>query len=144
MTITDASPYVPPLRLYVTDDLSADQPVRLSADQAHYLQHVMRRKAGDTLALFNGRDGEWAAVIDGFGKGWCAVDTQNHLRLTTAGSDVWVLFAPVKRARLDFMIERAVELGASANKPVSTRFTTVERVKEERLVANAVEAAEQC
>lgn len=144
MTIADASPYVPPLRLYVGDDLDAGRPVRLSADQAHYLQHVMRRKAGDALALFNGRDGEWAAIIDGFGKGWCAVTAHSRLRPQAAGPDVWLLFAPVKRARLDFMVEKAVELGASAIMPVITRFTNVERVKEERLAANAVEAAEQC
>lgn len=144
MTIPEASPYVPPLRLYVADGLAPGQPVRLSADQAHYLQHVMRRKAGDGLALFNGRDGEWAAVIGGFGKGWCAVTAHTLLRPQAAGPDVWLLFAPVKRARLDFMAEKAVELGVSAIKPVITRFTNVERVKEERLMANAIEAAEQC
>lgn len=144
MRESEIGPYRPPLRLYVADTLAPSAIIRLGSDQAHYLQHVMRRKPGDAVALFNGRDGEWSARIDSFAKAGGAARVDERLRPQVAGSDLWLVFAPVKRARLDFMVQKAVELGVSAIKPVMTRFTMVERVKETRLIANAVEAAEQC
>lgn len=134
----------PKLRLYVTDDLAQAAGIRLGADQAHYVQHVMRRRAGDDVGLFNGRDGEWKARIDGFGKGWCSVVPERQIAPQVNEPDLWYLFAPVKHARLDYMMEKATELGVSRICPVLTRRTAVSRIKRERLQANAVEAAEQC
>lgn len=134
----------PKLRLFVAADLTAGASVGLDAAQAHYLGTVMRARKGDALALFNGRDGEWRAVIDGFGKGWCSVALGERLRPQTAEPDLWLVFAPIKRARIDFIAEKATELGVSALWPIFTRHTAVGRVNVERLRANAVEAAEQC
>lgn len=137
-------PYRPATRLYVEADLAAEAVVELGADQSHYLQHVLRCKPGDRVNLFNGRDGEWLAEIEGLRKGRGQLRAERRLRPQQASPDLWLVFAPVKRARLDYMVQKAVELGVSALIPVVTRFTMVERVKEERLVANAIEAAEQC
>lgn len=132
------------IRLYVESDLSAAATVGLSADQAHYLQHVMRAKAGESVALFNGRDGEWLAEIQGFGKGWASLTVSTQRRPQIVEPDLWLVFAPIKGARIDFVAEKATELGVSTLWPVFTRRTVVSRVKEERLFANAVQAAEQC
>lgn len=131
-------------RLYVPDPLAAGAVVGASAEQAHYLRSVLRMKGGEEVLLFNGRDGEWSARIEGLGKGWASLAVEAQRRPQTAEPDVWLLFAPIKRARLDFLLQKAVELGASRIAPVLTQRTQVERVKTERLVANAIEAAEQC
>lgn len=132
------------IRLYLDADLSAAASVGLGADQAHYLQHVMRAKPGQEVALFNGRDGEWRAVIEGYGKGWASLAVADQRRPQTGEPDLWLLFAPIKGARIDFVAEKATELGVSQIWPVFTRRTVVTRVNEERLFANAVQAAEQC
>lgn len=131
-------------RLYVEDDLGDGMTVGLAAAQAHYLQHVLRLGSGDVVALFNGRDGEWHASIDGFGRGWCSLVVDAQTRQQGMEPDIWLLFAPIKRARLDFLVQKAVELGASRLQPVMTRHTDVKRVNVERLRANVAEAAEQC
>lgn len=140
----NTGPYVTPIRLFVTADLVAGGVVALDPDQAHYLEHVIRRKAGDKVRVFNGRDGEWIAEINDLRKGRGGLRLLEQGRPQGAGPDLWLLFAPVKRARLDFMVQKAVELGVSAIRPVFTRFTNVERIKENRLESNAIEAAEQC
>lgn len=140
----DAQPYKAATRLYVAEDLAASGTVSLTPDQAHYLQHVLRRQPGDEILVFNGRDGEWTAVIANLRKGRGELTIGRQLRPQTQGPDLWLLFAPVKRTRLDFLVQKAVELGAAAIQPVFTRFTMVERVKETRMSANAIEAAEQC
>lgn len=132
------------IRLYVEADLAPDATVGLATDQAHYLQHVMRAKTGDAVALFNGRDGEWLAAIEGFGKGWASLTVSQQRRPQRIEPDVWLVFAPIKGARIDFVAEKATELGISTLWPVFTRRTVVSRVNEERLFANAVQAAEQC
>lgn len=134
---------IPQLRLYVTGDLGAGVSVGLAAAQAHYLNHVMRAKKGEAVAVFNGRDGEWRAVIEGFGKGWCSLAVEAQMRPQKAEPDLWLVFAPIKRARIDFIAEKATELGVAALWPVFTRHTAMTRVNVERLAANAVEAAEQ-
>ncbi len=134
----------PKVRLYVEADLVARGTVGLSAERAHYLNHVMRLGRGDEIGLFNGRDGEWRAVIDAVGRGWCSLTVAAALAPQTQVPDLWLVFAPVKRARIDFIAEKATELGVSALLPVFTRYTVVERVNRERLEANAREAAEQC
>ncbi len=116
----------------------------LPVSQAHYLHHVMRLKAGDELALFNGRDGEWRGRVAGFGKGGCSIAVSAQLRAQETEPDLWLVFAPLKRARIDYLAQKATELGVTALRPVITRLTAVSRVNIDRLRANAVEAAEQC
>lgn len=130
-------------RLYVTADLAAGGSVGLEAGQSHYIRHVLRLQPGAHVALFNGRDGEWEARIDGIGKGWTSLSLVGLRRAQRVEPDIWLVFAPIKRARIDFTAQKATELGASVLWPVYTRFTQVERVNVERLRANAVEAAEQ-
>lgn len=130
-------------RLHVTADLAEGAAVGLDAGQAHLVRSVLRLDRGDHVALFNGRDGEWLGRIEGVGKGWASVALLARTRAQTVEPDLWLVFAPIKRARLDFLAEKATELGVSALWPVFTRHTAVERVNEERLAANAREAAEQ-
>jgi 16S rRNA (uracil1498-N3)-methyltransferase len=136
-------PRKPAARLYVSTDLVGGLPVGLAPSQAHYLRSVLRLGPGTELALFNGRHGEWSARIDAIGKGWCSALPTEQLRPQEDEPDLRLVFAPVKRARIDFLVEKATELGASALQPVWTERTNVERVNIERLQANAVEAAEQ-
>ena len=133
----------PKTRLFVENDLAAGLSVGLDPARAHFLKSVLRLAPGAKLALFNGRDGEFLARVDGFGKGWCSVSVEARTRPQVAEPDLWLLFAPVKRARIDFIAEKATELGVSALVPVYTERTVVDRVNTERLRANAVEAAEQ-
>lgn len=134
----------PATRLFVDSDLTAGAAVGLTPDHAHFLRSVLRLEPGRWVTLFNGRDGEWSARIDGIGKGWASLQVADQLRAQVAGPDVWLYFAPIKRARLDFLVQKATELGASRIQPVVTQRTIVERVKGERLFANVTEAAEQC
>jgi 16S rRNA (uracil1498-N3)-methyltransferase len=133
-----------PQRLFVTAKLEPGATVALGTDQAHYLRNVLRLKQGDNLLLFNGRDGEWWAELGGAGKKEAQVRLDHQTRPQEDGPDLHYLFAPLKRARLDYLVQKATELGASALRPVITRHTITERVKSERLIANAIEAAEQC
>lgn len=132
------------VRLYVDQPLAPGQAVALNGDQAHYLFAVMRLVVGARVALFNGRDGEWQARIAEAGKrGGVALceDCSAPLQLPP---DLWLMFAPIKKARTDFIVEKAVELGAARILPVQTRHTNSERIRQDRLQAHAVEAAEQC
>lgn len=138
------SPYDPGIRLYVQDDLAAGGQAALSPDQAHYLRHVMRAKPGDGVLLFNGRDGEWRATLGDLGKKGGVAEVAAATRPQVDAADLWLLFAPIKRARIDFVAQKASELGVSALVPVITKYTSVSRVNTDRLQANAVEAAEQC
>jgi 16S rRNA (uracil1498-N3)-methyltransferase len=133
----------PAARLYVAPALGDRVAIRLEAAQAHYVNTVLRLGRGDVVALFNGRDGEWLGRIDGFGKGWCSVTLVEQRREQQPEPDLWLVFAPIKRARIDFLAEKATELGVSDLYPVQTSHTVVGRVNLDRLRANAVEAAEQ-
>jgi 16S rRNA (uracil1498-N3)-methyltransferase len=135
--------FEPRTRLYVTADLAAGASVVLDAAQAHYLKNVLRLAPGARVSLFNGRDGEWRAAIEGFGKEGGTVRLEARTREQGNEPDLWLAFAPVKRARIDFLVEKATELGVSALQPVLTERTQVERVNLERLRANVREAAEQ-
>ena len=139
-----SSPSKPATRLYVEDSLAAERALGLDHGQAHFLRSVLRLGPGARRAVFNGRDGEWLAEIEGLGKGWCSLKLLEQRREPQPEPDLWLCFAPIKRARIDFMAEKATELGCSVLQPVMTRFTAVSRVNEERLAANAREAAEQC
>jgi 16S rRNA (uracil1498-N3)-methyltransferase len=132
------------IRLYVADALAAGVRVALDEAKSHYLATVMRKVAGERVALFNGRHGEWAAVIVEARRGRVDLALEEQLRPQAPEPDLWLCFAPIKRARIDFVGEKATELGVSALQPIFTRRTAVERVNLERLAANAVEAAESC
>ncbi len=131
-------------RLYVEEDLAAGAVVGVDHQQAHYLRSVLRLARGAAIALFNGRDGEWLAELEGLGKGWASLAVQRRIRPQSESPDLWLVFAPIKRARIDFLAEKATELGCRRLLPVMTRFTAMDRVNVERLRANAREAAEQC
>ena len=132
------------IRLFVDHPLGAGQPVPLTREQAHYLFSVMRMATGGEILLFNGQDGEWRAEITEAGKkaGTAVCDTQT--RAQAMPPDLWLLFAPIKKARTDFIVEKATELGAARIVPVQTEFTNAGRVQRDRLQAHAIEAAEQC
>ena len=131
-------------RLFVAAPLSAGTPVPLSKEHAHYLGRVMRRQVGDPLILFNGRDGEWQARIDGLGKSAGEAILEECRRPQTPSPDLWLAFAPVKKAQTDFIVQKATELGVSRLIPVMTERTQSERVRTDRLLATAIEASEQC
>lgn len=130
------------IRLFTGEDLQAGHTFALPQDQAHYLLNVMRRGAGDTLRLFNGRDGEWSAAIAEARKG-VRVAVGERLRAQDAPRDVALLFAPIKKAPMGWLVEKATELGAARLQPVTTARTQGGPVSPERLRAHAVEAAEQ-
>jgi 16S rRNA (uracil1498-N3)-methyltransferase len=130
------------VRLYLDAPLSAGADVPATEAQAHYLLNVMRVSAGKTVALFNGCDGEWHANVNVPAKRRVNFTVTHQTRPQVSSPDVWLAFAPVKR--IEFIAEKASELGVAALLPVFTRHTDVSRVNVERLRANAVEAAEQC
>ena len=133
----------PQTRLYVPGELGAGLTAALEGGQAHYLRDVLRLAPGAAVALFNGRDGEWRGRIAELGKGRGTVVLEARLREAEAEWPLALLFAPVKRARIDFLVEKATELGVTELYPVWTERTQVERLNLERLAANAIEAAEQ-
>jgi 16S rRNA (uracil1498-N3)-methyltransferase len=130
-------------RLFVDAPLEAGGTVALERAQAHYLSHVLRLTSGDSVLVFNGRDGEWSAILEGGGKRTSLV-VDAKTRQQTVDADLHYLFAPLKAARLDYMVQKAVEMGVSRLAPVLTRHGQVTRVNLERMRANAIEAAEQC
>lgn len=132
------------VRLFVEADLEEGGTLGLSAERAHYFKHVMRLERGDEIAVFNGRDGEWRATVAGFGRGWCSLELGARVREQAGVPDLWLVFAPIKRARIVALVEKATELGAAALRPVLTQHTAIRRVNAQRLRANAIEAAEQC
>jgi 16S rRNA (uracil1498-N3)-methyltransferase len=132
------------IRLYVDQPLSPGQAVRLSPDQTHYLLGVMRLGVGAVVALFNGRDGEWRATLVETPKRGAVAVADVQTKPLSLPPDLWLIFAPIKKARTDFIVEKAVELGAARILPVQTRHTNSERIRQDRLQAHAVEAAEQC
>jgi 16S rRNA (uracil1498-N3)-methyltransferase len=130
-------------RLFTGAPLSAGAAVALDRDQSNYLGNVLRLAPGDTVLAFNGRDGEWRAQVSGR-KRLESLTIESRTRPQDRLPDLTCAFAPLKHARLDYMVQKAVEMGAAALQPVITRFTQVARVNGERMRANVVEAAEQC
>jgi 16S rRNA (uracil1498-N3)-methyltransferase len=130
-------------RLYVAVPLASGGEVALERSQAHYLTTVLRLQAGQGVLIFNGRDGEWRATLDGARRA-AQLRVAEQTRAQTAPADLHYLFAPLKSARLDYMVQKAVEMGVSRLQPVLTRHGQVARVNAERMRANAIEAAEQC
>jgi 16S rRNA (uracil1498-N3)-methyltransferase len=130
-------------RLFVDAALAPKATFALARDQSNYLGNVLRLSAGDTILVFNGHDGEWEASISGRKRPdsltiMARTRPQDHLQ------NLAYVFAPLKHARLDYMVQKAVEMGASSLQPVLTRFTQVSRVNGARMRANVIEAAEQC
>ncbi len=132
------------VRLYVEHPLGEAQSVALTRDQAHYLFGVMRLGVGDTVTLFNGADGAWSAEVAEAGKRGGVLVCAGQSAPQSTPPDLWLMFAPIKKARTDFIVEKAVEMGAARICPVQTEFTNAERIRRDRLQAHAVEAAEQC
>jgi 16S rRNA (uracil1498-N3)-methyltransferase len=142
-----ATPAWPPKslpRLFVRQSLGFGVQVELDAGQANYLGNVMRLDVGAELLLFDGKSGEWLALIAEAGKKRMTLTVERQTREAEAIPDVWLAFAPVKRSQTDWLVEKATELGAAKLMPVMTHRTNTERVKLERLEAIAIEAAEQC
>ena len=134
----------PKIRLFVDHVLQNGHSVPLTRDQAHYLFGVMRLSHGDHIALFNGYNGEWRAIIERTQKKRSQLLCLEQTQMQRNPPDLWLIFAPVKKARTDFIVEKAVELGAAKILPVQTEFTNSERIRQDRLQAHATEAAEQC
>ena len=131
-------------RLFIDADLVGGATVPLALEQANYLLNVLRLGSGDTVLVFNGREGEWLAGIETAGKRNASLVLERQTRAQTAGPDLHYLFAPLKRSRLDYMVQKATELGVARLQPVLTRHTVAERVNGDRMRANVIEAAEQC
>lgn len=130
-------------RLHVETSLAAGGSVELATGQAHYLRSVLRLGPGAAVTAFNQSDGEWLCRIEGIRKNIMRLTVEHLLRQSELETGPWLLFAPIKRARLDWLVEKATELGVSALVPVWTAYTQAERVNLERLRAHAIEAAEQ-
>lgn len=132
------------VRLHLDQPLVAGQPVPVSRDQANYLFSVMRLVVGDAIFAFNGRDGEWQAEVTAAGKRGGALTPRVQTAPVRVPPDLWLLFAPIRKTRTDFIVEKATELGAARILPVQTDFTNAERIRQDRLQAHAIEATEQC
>jgi 16S rRNA (uracil1498-N3)-methyltransferase len=132
------------IRLYVDHGLGAGQSIVLSREQAHYLFGVMRLSEGAPVLLFNDMDGEWRATVAEAGKRGGVLVCDVRTRPLRMPPDLWLLFAPIKKARTDFIVEKAVEMGVRRIVPVQTEFTNAGRIQRDRLQAHAIEATEQC
>jgi 16S rRNA (uracil1498-N3)-methyltransferase len=133
----------PATRLYRDEPLGAGAEIALGGEAAHRLQTVLRLEPGAAVAAFNARDGEWLCRLAAAGRNRASLAVERRLRLPEAENELWLLFAPIKRARIDWLVEKATELGASVLWPVMTRRTQSERLNLDRLRAHAVAAAEQ-
>lgn len=131
-------------RLFVNQPLTEGHPLGLNEAQSRYLGATLRAQIGDAVALFNGRDGEWLARVSQVAKRQVQLELKQQTRRYSRASDTWLVFAPVKNEKIDFIAKRATELGISRIQPVITQHTMVSRVNGERLQANVIEAAEQC
>jgi 16S rRNA (uracil1498-N3)-methyltransferase len=131
-------------RLFVDTPLATGAEVLLDRNQANYLLNVLRAKRGDRVLLFNGRDGEWQASLAGTGKRAASLTVDLRLRAQPRAGDLHFLFAPLKHARLDYLVQKAVEMGVSVLQPVITQHTQVARINLDRMRSNVIEAAQQC
>lgn len=131
------------IRLFLDNPLSIGNKVSCTAEQMHYLLNVMRRQKGDEVYLFNGRDGEFLATVSTIGKKECSLQIENKFCDFYAAPDIWLLFAPLKKDNTDFVVAKATELGVSKILPVKTEYTSVAKVRTERLKAQVIESSEQ-
>ena len=131
-------------RLYVSLPLVAGSALALEREQTNYLVNVLRMQAGDHFVLFNGRDGAWLTVMTEAHRKGAIVTPETQIAVQTPVSDLWFGFAPLKTGRLDYLVQKATEMGAGTIQPIITRFTQVRKLRRDKLEANVVEAAEQC
>lgn len=131
-------------RLFVTDDLALGASLHLGREQSNYLAAVLRMKVGEAAVLFNGRHGAFRIVITADAKKNVVVELVEQIATQPEALDLWYGFAPLKTGRLDYMVQKATEMGVGTMQPVTTRFTQVHRLNLDKVRANAVEAAEQC
>jgi 16S rRNA (uracil1498-N3)-methyltransferase len=131
-------------RLHIEETLSAAREIVLTREQAHYLTGVLRLSAGDAVRAFNGRDGEWLAYLANTAKKSVSLRCERLVAEAKLPPDIDYIFAPLKHARLDYVVQKATELGARRLRPVMTSRTVAERVNLDRMRANVIEAAEQC
>jgi len=136
--------HLPSVRLFVDAPLASGAEIACTPEQANYLVNVLRLGVGDQILAFNGRDGEWRAQLSEAGKRRCRLRCLSRVRPQVDGPDVHYVFAPLKHARLDYMVQKATELGVAHLQPVLTHRTVASRVNIERMRANTIEAAEQC
>ena len=136
--------FVKNIRLYIDSDLILSCPCELNAKASHYLCNVMRCKEGDVISCFNERNGEFLSKIIKIDKKNSLIEPQQLIKNNENIPDLWILFAPLKKDNTDFVIEKATELGVTKIIPVITQFTNTEKIKDERLLSQAIEAAEQC
>lgn len=134
----------PKTRLYINGELKAGAVHLIDSQKGHYLANVMRVKVTEQVILFNGTSGEWMGEITKVGKGKVNVTVRELVNEQVLEPDLWYLFSPVKKARVDYMIQKATELGVSLIAPVITKRTNLDRIKHDKLVANTIEASEQC
>ncbi|HTJ57364.1 MAG TPA: 16S rRNA (uracil(1498)-N(3))-methyltransferase [Devosiaceae bacterium] len=131
-------------RLFVETSLEQGKPTNLGKEQSLYLASVLRKEVGDEAVLFNGRDGAWLARLTSDAKKNVVLEPSEQIAPQPPRGDLWYGFAPLKAARLDYVIQKATEMGVATIQPVITRFTQVTKIQIERMRANAIEAAEQC
>lgn len=136
-------------RIYVTQNLSSAQAefvdeVLLDRDQMHHLVHVLRRGEGDECVLFNGRDGAFLARIAEIRKKQTRLELTQKIAEQPPASDLWYGFAPIKSGRLDYMVQKATEMGAGVLQPVRTQFTQAGKLRTDKMVSHTIEAAQQC
>jgi len=131
-------------RLFVDSNIAAGSRIELDRNQANYLISVLRLKSGQEVLIFNGRDGEWAASVEVHGRKKAELVPSKLQREQPKPPNLQLLFAPLKQARLDYMIQKAVEMGVGSLRPAITEFTQVRKVNQDRMRANSIEAAEQC
>lgn len=131
-------------RLFVEHGLSKDKSFEASREQANYLLNVLRMSDGDGILIFNGRDGEWRATLEARGRKKCNLTPVEQTRHQPEAPSLVYCFAPLKQARLDYMIQKAVEMGAGVLQPVITKYTQARNINEKRILSNSIEAVEQC
>lgn len=131
-------------RLFVEEELSKDKGFQATREQANYLLNVLRMSDGDGILIFNGRDGEWRAIVEATGRKKCNLVPAEQTREQPETPSLVYCYAPLKQARLDYMIQKAVEMGAGVLQPVITQYTQARNINEKRVLSNAIEAAEQC
>ena len=131
-------------RIWVDSGLLVGKEIPANYSQSHYIRHVLRLAEGALVAVFNGINGEWLARVKFVGRKLCAFEAIQLLRAQVVEEGPWLFFAPVKKYRLDFMVQKSVELGVERIHPVRTRRTVVRKIGKDRVLANAIEAAEQC
>lgn len=134
----------PKTRIYTDQELKVAAIILIDGNQGHHLVNVLRMKMAEYITIFNGRDGEWLAEFTKISKGRAQVTVREKLVEQSSEPDLWYLFAPIKKARIDYMMQKATELGVSYIRPIKTSRTNLERLKSEKLKANTIEAAEQC